>query len=110
MGWPIPTEAEGAALHQILSCHTSRFPRPEFMDRQAERLEAARKEVGAQSEVSRSVDSSRPEPSPPDLSAPPEEPMPEDIDGLRTALRQARDEAARWRNLYEQQRSILHQD
>ena len=110
MGWPVPSEAEGAVLHQILSSHTSRFPRPEFLRRQAERLEVARREAGVQSEVRRGVDSS--EPKPPSLgeSAPPEEPMPEDIDGLKRALREARDEAARWRNLYEQQRSILHQD
>ena len=34
MGWPVPSEADGAVLYQLLDGHVSNFPRPDFMTAQ----------------------------------------------------------------------------
>ena len=109
MGWPMPTEAEGAVLYQMFDGHESRHPRPAFMARQQEGMQ----EIGRQHAAEEPASS---EPVPATTTAPagarPQaseaEPVPETVEELRRALEDARAEAAKWKRAYEQYHRITH--
>jgi hypothetical protein len=111
MGWPALTEAEGGMIYQILAEHRTRFPRPEFMRRQAEQLAAVQKRLATPTKARKS--SAPAQPKGEEIAAPaiePAEPMPETVEELQKALREARADAASWKRAYEQKRQILHEN
>ena len=109
MDWPMPTEAEGAVLYQMFDGHVSRFPRPEFMRRQQEHLRKVQERCAAErSEPKTIVPAAVAEPAEQAQEASEEGPIPETVEELKGALRDARAEAARWKRAYEQYHRITH--
>ena len=110
-GWPMPSEAEGAVLYQAFDGHTTRFPRPDFMKRQEETLQAVRsrylekasKPSGSQAPtpVSQATEAQGQQESE-------EENIPDAPAELRQALLDARAEARKWKSAYEQYHRITH--
>ncbi len=109
MGWPALTEAEGGMIYQILAEHHTRFPRPEFMRRQAEQLAAVQKRLGTRRQARRERAATEPARPVSETPAPAEE-LPQTVEELQAALRAARADAASWKRAYEQKRQILHEN
>jgi len=111
MGWPALTEAEGGMIYQILAEHQARFPRPEFMRRQAEQLAAVQKRLATPKKARKAGAPAQPKGGA--AAAPAAEPsalMPATVEELQAALRAARADAASWKRAYEQKRQILHEN
>ena len=97
-------------LYQIFSDHETVFPRAAFLERQERAMRAMRAALDEQTDL-------------PDEAAPAaeaigegavdgepgaDEPMPETVEELQEALRQARAEARKWRTAYDQYTRITH--
>jgi predicted AlkP superfamily phosphohydrolase/phosphomutase len=116
MGWPVPTETDGAVLYQILSTHSSEFPREGFLDQQRREMESVRArfaregDEGELSELTTTAETRSTAGDMPDgeKSRDPEEPLPTSIEELQAALIEARREAQKWKSAYEQYHRITH--
>ncbi len=107
MNWPVPTESEGAVLHQIFKGRRSLFPRPKFIRQQDERLAQTKRlmtEYRKPARKSREIK----EKLPLEISTQKEERLPETLEEMREELKKARAEARRWKSAYEQYHRITH--
>jgi len=103
LGWPMPTEAEGAVLYQMLEGHTSAFPRQDSMQRQEAHLREAQKRCAVQTATetdAKAADDAEQQQA--------DEPLPQTVEGLKAALHEARDEAEKWKRAYEKYHRITH--
>ncbi|MFH1554756.1 MAG: alkaline phosphatase family protein, partial [Pseudomonadota bacterium] len=110
MGWPVPTETEGAVLYQLLASHKTVFPRRDFMEKQESHLRAvtSRLAESAESPARAALRPSASEAPQADKRAAEEAALPDDPEALRQALQEARAEAAKWKRAYEQYHRITH--
>jgi hypothetical protein len=108
MGWPTPTEAEGAVLYQIFDQHSTNFPRAEQMKAQQERLNRTRKSLAqTQRQPTTPVKQKDIAKAAPEAVSD-QQPMPETVEELQEALRAARAEAKKWKSAYDRYHRITH--
>ena len=108
MQWPVPTEADGAVLYQIFADHTTRFPRPEFLEAQERRMQKIRRSAGEATTVTHVTATDERLPAMAPVPSDETEPMPQSVEALQAALLQARGEAAQWKSTYEHYYRITH--
>ena len=103
LDWPMPTEAEGAVLYQMLEGHTSAFPRQDFMQRQAAHLRETQKRYAVEAATeanAATVQETEQEHE--------EDPVPKTVEELKASLHEARNEAEKWKRAYEKYHRITH--
>jgi arylsulfatase A-like enzyme len=109
LGWPLPSETEGAVLYQAFTEHSTNFPRSDFMQQQEKRLRAVQKRLVDRAGAARPVtDVTTEAETETEESSVEDEPLSETVSELQTALRQARAEARKWKSAYEQYHRITH--
>jgi hypothetical protein len=109
LGWPMPSETDGAILYQTFAAHRTSFPRADFMQQQEERLQAVQKRFAERGGEPRPVSDVKAEAETvPEAVSSEDEALPETVDELQAALRQARAEAKKWKSAYEQYHRITH--
>jgi predicted AlkP superfamily phosphohydrolase/phosphomutase len=109
MDWPVPTESEGAVLHQIFKGQTSSFPRPEFIRQQNKNKKyvQTKMKTGSRKEVQKAGRSIAKIPSE-TAEHERKEKFPETLEEMREELKRVRAEARRWKSAYEQYHRITH--